>query len=253
MKSLVIDQLSLSIYPTVEAMGNEAARQVALDLNETVQTIGKARLLLATGTSQFQFLKALQKEIIPWDKITVFHLDEYVGLPAEHPASFRKYLETRILKFVKPKKVFYIQGDAPSIPAEIERYSDALSKHPIDVACVGIGENGHLAFNDPGVANFDDPQLVKRVLLDLECRQQQFHEGWFDSIETVPKEALTLTIPAIMNALRIRCVVPDLRKSKAVFQALKGPISENCPASILRRHPNAKLFLDSAAATQIEK
>ena len=183
----------------------------------------------------------------------MFHLDEYVGLPAEHPASFRKYLETRILKFVKPKKVFYIQGDAPSIPAEIEHYSDALSKHPIDVACVGIGENGHLAFNDPGVANFNDPRLVKRVLLDLECRQQQFHEGWFDSIETVPKEALTLTIPAIMNALRIRCVVPDLRKSKAVFQALKGPISENCPASILRRHPNAKLFLDSAAATQIEK
>ena len=204
MKSLVIDQLSLSIYPTVEAMGNEAARQVALDLNETVQTIGKARFLLATGTSKFQFLKALQKEIIPWDKITVFHLDEYVGLPAEHPASFRKYLETRILKFVKPKKVFYIQGDAPSIPAEIEHYSDALSKHPIDVACVGIGENGHLAFNDPGVANFNDPRLVKRVLLDLECRQQQFHEGWFDSIETVPKEALTLTIHAIMNALRIR-------------------------------------------------
>ena len=252
MKPLTVDQLSVSIYLTAGALGKAAAQQVALDLNETVRTLGKARLILATGTSQFQFLEHLQKETLPWDRITVFHLDEYVGIAADHPASFRHYLKTRILEFVKPKKVFYLHGDAPSIAAEIERYSAALSKHPIDVACIGIGENGHLAFNDPGVANFKDPLLVKKVMLDQECRQQQFHEGWFDSLETVPKEALTLTIPAIMNALRICCVVPDTRKAKAVHQALKGAISENCPASVLRRHPNAKLFLDKAAATLIE-
>ena len=184
-------------------------------LNQIINDKGNARLILATGTSQFYFLEQLQKEVLPWDKITVFHLDEYVGIADNHPASFRKYLKTRILDHVKPKKVFYLNGDAHSIHNEIKRYSNALSKHPINLACIGIGENGHLAFNDPGVANFNDSQLVKSVFLDQKCRQQQYNEGWFDTLEAVPKEALTLTIKAIMNVEQISCIAPETRKSKS--------------------------------------
>tara|TARA_B110000027_G_scaffold58390_1_gene63113 strand:- start:478 stop:1260 length:783 start_codon:yes stop_codon:yes gene_type:complete len=250
-KSKKVDALTIRIDDTSEEMAKASARHVANTLKQVVNVLGKARLILATGTSQIFFLDQLQKEVIPWDKITVFHLDEYVGIEDSHPACFRNYLKTRILDRVKPKKVFYLNGDAPSIHDEIERYSNALSKHPIDLACIGIGENGHLAFNDPGVANFDDPQLVKSVFLDQKCRQQQYDEGWFDTIEQVPKEAITLTIPAIMNVQTISCVVPETRKAKAIYDTLEGVISEACPASVLRRHPNAFLFLDLASAAQL--
>ena len=252
MKSKKVNSLSLFIYDTLEEMGKASARHVADTLNQIINDKGNARLILATGTSQFYFLEQLQKEVLPWDKITVFHLDEYVGIADNHPASFRKYLKTRILDHVKPKKVFYLNGDAPSIHNEIKRYSNALSKHPINLACIGIGENGHLAFNDHGVANFNDSQLVKSVFLDQKCRQQQYNEGWFDTLEAVPKEALTLTIKAIMNVERISCITPETRKAKAVQDALEGVISEACPASILRRHSNAFLFLDLAAAAKLK-
>ncbi|MGA1149957.1 MAG: 6-phosphogluconolactonase [Flavobacteriaceae bacterium] len=241
--------LKIQVADSPSQLGTLAANYVATLLKTILQSKVEARIILATGTSQFDFLKQLQKQDIEWDIITVFHLDEYVGLSSEHPASFRNYLKTRILDAVSPKKVYLLKADSSSIDKEIEAYSALLNEKPIDIACVGIGENGHLAFNDPGVADFNDPKTVKRVVLDYECRQQQFNEGWFPSLETVPKEALTLTIPAIMSANFISCVVPELRKAKAVYKALKEEITDQNPASILRNHQNTVIFLDQESAS----
>jgi glucosamine-6-phosphate deaminase len=246
-----IDQLQIQIFNEVESMGNAAADFVQDELAKAIALKGEANLILATGASQFSFLKALQQKAIEWPKITVFHLDEYKGLSDQHPASFRKYLKDRILNNVNPKEVYFLNGDVEDIADEMKTYEAALRNHPIDVACIGIGENGHIAFNDPDVADFDDPKLVKLVALDSVCRNQQFKEGWFPSLEVVPKEALTLTIPAIMGCKSISCVVPDSRKSQAVFDTLYGEIEPKCPASILRTHPNTLLFLDKNSAERI--
>ncbi|NND32852.1 MAG: glucosamine-6-phosphate deaminase [Saprospiraceae bacterium] len=232
-------------------MGIAAADFVENKLKIAIQEKGYANLILATGTSQFSFLKALQQKEIAWEKVTVFHLDEYVGISDSHPASFRKYLKDRILDAVTPKHVYFLNGDADDLEQEMVRYTEKLKKHPIDIACIGIGENGHIAFNDPPVADFKDPKMVKLVALDEACRRQQLGEGWFPSFEEVPKHALTLTITAILSCKAISCVVPDLRKAEAVYNALYGDISPSCPASILRTHPETVMFLDAAAASKI--
>jgi len=232
-------------------MGAAAAEFTTGHLQSALQERGAANLILATGTSQFSFLEELKKQDIEWGRITVFHLDEYKGIPDDHPASFRKYLKERILDIVKPSKVYLIPGDAGNLYEEIDKYEEALRNHPIDIACIGIGENGHIAFNDPPVADFNDPRWVKVVELDEACRNQQLGEGWFPTFEDVPAEALTLTIPAIMSCKTISCVVPDKRKARAVHDTLNGPVSTNCPASILREHPNAVLLLDQGSASEI--
>ena len=230
-------------------MGQAAATFVAATLSSCIRIKGQATLILATGASQFTFLDSLKLEMdIDWSKITVFHLDEYIGIPETHPASFRKYLKERILDDVKPKKVHFIQGDATPVEDEIARYERLLKAIDIDIACIGIGENGHIAFNDPPVADFEDPMLIKPVELDPTCRQQQVGEGWFPKLSDVPTHALTLTIPAILRSKTISCVVPDERKAVAVKNMLHGPISTHCPASILRTHSDFTLFLDHAAA-----
>ncbi len=245
------EKLRVRVFEDSAMMGKAAAAQVAGILNAAIEKNGRAHLILATGASQFQFLAHLRKEAIPWKKVAVFHLDEYKGLPETHPASFRKYLKERILEEVQPGEVHYLEGDAPDAAAEAARYEDLLRKHPIDVACIGIGENGHIAFNDPPVADFDDPRLVKVVQLDAACRRQQLGEGWFPTLEDVPKEALSLTIPAIMRCRAISCVVPDERKAEAVFNTLNATISTRCPATILRKHSRAVLFLDPGAASKL--
>ncbi len=245
------DKLEVNIYPDIKEMGKAAAKFVAEKLNEAVSASGSANLILATGASQFAFLENLQKEKIEWNKITVFHLDEYKGINDKHPASFRNYLRERILDTVKPKTVYYLNGDDKDIDAEVLRYENLLKKHQIDVACIGIGENGHIAFNDPPVADFNDPLLVKVVELDDACRKQQQGEGWFPTFDDVPTQALSLTIPAIMRCKAISCVVPDERKAKAVYDTLNAEISTACPATILRTHPAAVLHLDAAAASKL--
>uniref|UniRef100_UPI00321738C3 glucosamine-6-phosphate deaminase n=1 Tax=uncultured Draconibacterium sp. TaxID=1573823 RepID=UPI00321738C3 len=247
-KEYSVDNLKVVVYDDASSMGSAAAGFVAEKLNVTIDKKGSANLILATGASQFQFLEALKNEEVEWHKITVFHLDEYKGISDQHPASFRKYLKERILSIVNPKQVYYLNGDASDIEAEVKRYEELLLNHEIDVACIGIGENGHIAFNDPPVADFNDPRLVKVVKLDEACRMQQFGEGWFPTIDDVPSEAITLTITAIMNCKVISCVVPDERKSTAVKNALFGEISTKCPASVLRRHSDSRLFLDVPAA-----
>ncbi|MEG3659832.1 glucosamine-6-phosphate deaminase [Arenibacter palladensis] len=251
-KSFQIENMSVKIYGQTKEMGAEAADYVTRKLNGAIEKKGRANLILATGASQFSFLEALQTKEIDWEKITVFHLDEYKGISESHPASFRKYLKERILNTVAPKKIYFLNGDAANLQLEIKNYEEALKAHPIDIACIGIGENGHIAFNDPAVADFKDPKLVKVVELDEACRNQQLGEGWFPTFADVPKEAVTLTITAIMNCKAISCVVPDERKAQAVYNSLYGDISTSCPASILRTHPETVLFLDKASASLIK-
>lgn len=252
-RTLKVDNLNISVYQDSKVMGVAAADFVTKTLNETIVNKGNANLILATGASQFSFLEALKEKEIDWQRITVFHLDEYKGISDEHPASFRKYLKERILDDVAPKKIHFLNGDAEHLENEITRYSQLLKNHPIDLACIGIGENGHIAFNDPPVADFNDPKLVKIVTLDDDCRNQQLGEGWFTTFDEVPKEALSLTIPAIMSSKTISCVVPDTRKANAVFNTLYAEISTKCPATILRTHLNTRMFLDEASATRIEE
>lgn len=251
MKIIIKDNLRIKIFENKEELGEAAAISVAIKLNSAISEKGSANLILATGASQFQFLEHLQKQPVNWEKITVFHLDEYLGMAVTHPASFRKYLKDRILESVHPRQVYYLNGDDADVEAEAKRYEGILKTHPIDVACIGIGENGHIAFNDPPVADFNDPKLVKVVELDEACRQQQLGEGWFPSIDDVPTHALSLTIPAIMRCKAISCVVPDERKSTAIYNTVISDISTRCPATILRKHPDAVLYLDQGSASKL--
>ncbi|WP_273272560.1 glucosamine-6-phosphate deaminase [Maribacter polysiphoniae] len=251
--SFKVQQLNIDIYQRPEEMGQAAADFVENKINEAIIKKGVARVILATGSSQFTFLKALRQAKIDWKKVIVFHLDEYYGISDTHPASFRKYLKERILDLVKPLETYLINGDAEDIEDEMAKYAARLSEHEIDVACIGIGENGHIAFNDPPVADFNDTKLVKLVELDAQCRNQQLGEGWFPTIDDVPKKALTLTIPAIMNSKAISCVVPDERKAEAVYNALNGDITTDCPASVLRRHNDIRMFLDVESASRLQK
>ncbi|RNC64672.1 glucosamine-6-phosphate deaminase [Proteiniphilum sp. X52] len=250
-KQLKKENLIVRIFEDEIAAGEAGAQFVAEQLNNAIRAKGFANLILATGASQFAFIHALKKQEIDWAKITVFHLDEYKDLPETHPASFRKYLKERILDEVKPCQVHYIHGDAGDIEGEIARYEELLRAAEIDVACIGIGENGHIAFNDPDVADFDDTRLVKVVQLDDACRRQQLGEGWFSTLEEVPGEAVSLTIPAIMRCKVISCMVPDKRKANAVHDTLNAEISTACPATILRRHPDTVLFLDENSASRL--
>jgi len=244
--------LQVRIFGDRETLARCAAYDVAQVLRGVLAERGGARLVLATGASQFAFLTALRQTSIDWSRVTVFHLDEYAGMGPEHPASFRRYLRERILDHVRPGRVHFLEGEAPDLAAVCARYEGLLHEAPIDVACIGIGENGHLAFNDPPVADFADPLWVKVVELDAACRRQQSGEGWFARIEDVPARALSMTIPAILQARFISCVVPDARKAAAVRKALLGPVATCCPASILRRAPQAVLNLDPPAASQLD-
>ena len=226
----------------------EAAISVEKRIGQAIEKNGMAHIILATGNSQLMFLEALRKRPIAWEKVIVFHLDEYIGLDENHPASFIRYLKENIINYITPFQFHPLEGNASDLSAVIKNYTRLLEKHSIDLACIGIGENGHLAFNDPGVADFRDQKLIKEVELDHDCRMQQYNEGWFDHLDAVPQKALTLTLPAIMNAKHISCFVPDERKAQAVKNSLEGPITEACPASVLRKHPSVNLYLDPPSA-----
>ena len=246
------DMLKIKIFEDDIIMGQAAGEYVSEVLKRSIKDKGEANIIIATGASQFTFYEALRTiQDIDWDKIIVFHLDEYVGMSDRHPASFRRYLKERILKYVNPKKTYFLNGDNENLEAEINRYETLLETAEIDLACIGIGENGHIAFNDPPIANFNDPHLVKMVELDDACRRQQLGEGWFPALDDVPTHALSLTVPAIMKANTISCVVPDARKAEAVYNTVNSEISEECPATILRTHSDATLFLDINSAQKL--
>lgn len=234
-------------------MGEGAARRVAAIVRAVCAERGEARVIFACAPSQDEFLTALTGACIDWAQVVIFHMDEYAGLPAAHPQSFRSYLRAQLLAKIAPPKALHLIGaDAPEPGRECARYAALLAEKPIDLVCLGIGENGHLAFNDPPVADFHDPRLIKSVALDVKCRQQQVHDGCFPALSDVPARALTLTIPALLGARHLSCVVPGERKARAVHDALRGPVSAACPASILQTHRSAVLHLDSAAARLLD-
>ena len=234
--------------PNTYLVGEASARYVAETVKEIVASKGHARVIFATGASQFNFINSLVSlGGIPWDKVTAFHLDEYVDLPGgdAHPASFRKYLKERLFTKLRPecKEVHLLD------PAQLGAYAALLTADEIDLACIGIGENGHIAFNDPPVADFSDPEQVKVVDLDEKCRLQQVGEGWFASLEEAPTKAVSLTCPAIMRAKRISCVVPDKRKAAAVKDTMNGTVTTACPASVLTTHEDCIMWIDEPAAS----
>jgi glucosamine-6-phosphate deaminase len=237
------------IYPSRQALGAAAASDAARFISSAVRERGRARIIVATGNSQLELIGALV-EIpgVPWKSVEVFHLDEYVGMPNAHPSSFRLWIKRRIEDVVHPGAIQYMQGDAPDLDAEIERYTKLLNHSPNDLAFVGFGENGHIAFNDPHVADFADPVTIKRVVMDDASRRQQAGEGHFDSPASVPHEALTVTCSALMRARAWICAVPERRKAQAVRNALEGPIATTCPSSIVRTHPDAAVYLDEESA-----
>ena len=243
-----VENIVVQVFDDKEALGRAAADFVATRLRQALTERGEATVILATGVSQFEFLAALrQAPGVAWTRVTAFHLDEYLGLPAGHPASFRRYLRERLFDHLPFGAVHLLAGDTPDPEAECGRYAALLAGQTIDVACVGIGENGHLAFNDPP-ADFSTPNLVHVVTLDEACRRQQVGEGHFAALEEVPPRALSLSVPAILAARTISCIAPDRRKAEAVRRALEGPVSPDCPASALRQHDACRLYLDVHSA-----
>jgi glucosamine-6-phosphate deaminase len=230
-------------------MARAAADEAADVLRRAVARNGAANAMFATGNSQLAFVEALvdPSRDVPWGDVTVFHMDEYVGIGPDHPASFERWIRQRITGPTQPRAAFYLDGRADP-DEECARYAGLLAAHPLDLCCLGIGENGHLAFNDPGVADFDDPLDVKVIELDPACRAQQVGEGHFATDADVPPTAMTVTVPALLRAARVLAVVPEARKAVPVERALRGPVTEDCPASALQRTPHATVFLDPDSA-----
>jgi glucosamine-6-phosphate deaminase len=247
-----VEKLEVRVFPDRVAMGRAAGQAVAQKMGEMLKEKQNLFMVFAAAPSQNEFLEELSKSRgVDWKRVTAFHLDEYVGLPGANPQNFGQYLRKRLFDKVRPGKVHYLNSMAEDSEVECDRYATLLKDHPLDIACIGIGENGHLAFNEPPVADFNDPRLVKVVELDLASRQQQVHDGCFKEIESVPQKAMTLTLPAILSATFIFCMVPGPTKEGAVKKTLEGPITTDCPASILKKHEKATLFLDQDSAKGI--
>ncbi|HZQ48121.1 MAG TPA: glucosamine-6-phosphate deaminase [Verrucomicrobiae bacterium] len=245
-KTFQADALSVRVYASQADLSQDVARITQAYLRETLAAKGSAAAILATGNSQIKFLEELVRlGGVDWSKITLFHMDEYLGIDAGHKASFRHYMRERVECRVKPRAFHYLEGDALLPMDECDRYTQLLRAQTIDLCCLGVGENGHLAFNDPPVANFEDKHAVTIAKLDEQCRLQQVNEGHFANMGAVPQYALTLTIPMLCAAKKMLCIAPEKRKAQAVKAALQGPISTSCPASILRRQPHATMFLDA--------
>ncbi len=207
-------------------------------------------MIVATGNSQIQFLEALaQRRNIDWSQVEAFHMDEYLRIGHEHPSSFRYWLRTRFEERVRPAKMHYIEGDASNVEQEIARYAGLLAQAPVDIAFVVFGENGHIAFNDPPVADFNDPAMLKLVTLDCAWREQQVGEGHFEDLDSVPRQAITITCAGLLRAAAWVCCVPEKRKAQAVQRALEGPVSQGCPASLVQRHTDSYIFLDKDSAS----
>jgi glucosamine-6-phosphate deaminase len=243
--------MDINIQQDAVELGKAAGAATAELIRETISANGFASIILATGTSQFETLNQLiREEDIDWSKIVMFHLDEYIGLPVTHPASFRKYLQERFLSKVPPLKAAYLVNGELDAEAECTRLSDLITNNPIDVALVGIGENGHLAFNDPP-ADFETEQPYIVVELNEACRKQQMGEGWFKSIEEVPRYAISMSVKQILKSKRIICSVPDSRKALAVKNTFEQPVNNLYPASILQLHPNCTCYLDKSSAAML--
>jgi len=251
-KESIVNQLRVKIYETRSDMGADAAHEVSEKIKELLLRQDIVNIIFAAAPSQNEFLASLsQKEGIDWSRINAFHMDEYVGLDDHAPQRFGHFLKERIFGKVSFNKVHYINGNAGNPEVECRRYAELLKQFPADIVCMGIGENTHIAFNDPHVADFNDPLLVKGVTLEEMSRQQQVHDDCFARIEEVPVSAITLTVPALLQAENIFCMVPGNNKAQAVYHTLHEEVKENYPSTILRKHLNATLYLDKDSASML--
>jgi glucosamine-6-phosphate deaminase len=249
-----VDKLVVHICKDRQTMGEAAAVMVGEKIHELLGQKDFINIIFAAAPSQNEFLSALVKnESIDWRRVNAFHMDEYIGLPENATQLFSSFLKEKIFDRLPFYTVNLINGNATDREAECGRYSELLTRFPPDIVCMGIGENGHLAFNDPPVADFNDPVNVKVVTLDAECRQQQVNDGCFEALSLVPENAITLTIPALMTDTYIYCMVPGDKKARAIHNTLNADIIEKYPSTILRRHKNAVLFLDKHSASLLEQ
>ena len=245
MKQQTVDNLAIRMYENRVLMGTDAALMVCARIVSLLEQHENVNIIFASAPSQNEFLDALCEDTtVDWGRVNAFHMDEYIELPKSDPRTFASFLNNKIFGRLHFHSVNYINGNAADIGAECRRYANLLAQYPADIVCLGIGENGHLAFNDPHVADFYDPLMVKMVKLDAACRQQQINDGCFAELTDVPAYAITLTIPALMAGKYVYCIVPGEKKAEAVFNTVYGKIIEKYPSAILRRHKNAVLFLD---------
>lgn len=248
-----IDSLRIQQYPDRRLLGNAAAAAVVNKLRQELNKKDTVNMIFAAAPSQNEFLAALTAVAdIDWSRVSAFHMDEYIGLSQEAPQRFGNFLKARLFSKLPFQSVYYLDGTAADLQAECNRYTDLLRQYPVDIVCMGIGENTHIAFNDPHVADFNDPVMVKIVELDEACRQQQVNDGCFDHFDAVPTQALTLTIPALMAANSVFCMVPGENKAAAIRHTLRDDVSPRYPSTILRRHPQAYLFIDAASGAQLQ-
>lgn len=247
-----VENLPVRIFSSREEMGKEAAVDAARRINAIIARKGEANLVFAAAPSQNELLENLMKQDIDWTRIRGFHQDEYVGIDDSEPAGFGNFMRRAIFDRVPFRELHYMLCKSDEVEEKCREYAALLQKYPVDLIFLGMGENGHMAFNDPPVADFNDPEMVKVVELDPICRQQQVNDGCFGTIDDVPKQAMTMTMSCIMSIPEAVCVVPTNRKAKAVRDALCGPVTTACPASILRTHSNAILYLDQDSASLID-
>jgi glucosamine-6-phosphate deaminase len=251
-KELTANKLKVKIFETRAEMGNNAAYEVSQKIKDLLMEKEMVNIIFAAAPSQNEFLSNLAREEgIDWNRVNAFHMDEYVGLESTAPQRFGQFLKERIFGKVSFNKVYYINGEASDPSLEGKRYADLLSQFPADIVCMGIGENTHIAFNDPHEADFHDPLLVKEVNLDQASRQQQVNDGCFANIDEVPVSALTLTIPALLDAKNIFCIVPGKTKAQAVYHTLNDEVNDKYPSTVLRNHTNAILYLDKESASKL--
>jgi glucosamine-6-phosphate deaminase len=247
------DGMKVRVYPSASAAGRAAAEDAAAALRKLADERKAIGVIFATGSSQFETLCALTSiPDLPWEKVLGFHMDEYIGIDGNHPASFRRYLRERLTSRMPMAAFHEMDGSASDLDKVRRYYIDALHAADPQLCLLGIGENGHLAFNDPHEADFDDPESMKIVTLDRACREQQLAEGWFPSFDQVPSRALTLTIPTLLRVPKLIASVPGKRKAAIVLRALHEPISAHCPATILRTHPDVTLYLDQESAAALD-
>ncbi len=249
---MIKKNFQITICDNREELGKVAAQEVGKSIRELLVAKKEISIVLGAAPSQDELFKYLVLEKgIEWERVHAFHMDEYIGLPAEDPQGFASYLNKHIVTKVPFKSINYLNGNAANIEDECKRYTALLKKHTIDIVCLGFGENGHIAFNDPGIGVFSEKAWVKVVELDQKCRQQQVNDGCFESIDMVPAHSITLTIPALFSGTNIICTVPFKRKANAVKEAILGPVTEKCPASILRLHSSVKIVLDRDSSSLI--
>lgn len=252
-RHMQVDCVAVEVHPNRRSLGEAGAAYAAAAIQEMLKKAGEGAIILGSAVSQNEFLEALRTHPgIDWSRITVFHLDEYLGIDAGHPASFRRFLIEHFVAHVPVRRFEQIRGEAADAEAECARYQELLRKAQPGLAALGIGENGHLAFIDPAECHFDDARDMRVVRMDDVCRQQQVNDGAFERLDAVPRRALTLTIPAMLRAPRVVCCVPGPTKQEAVRRALEEPVAESCPASALRRHSGTRIFLDAESAALLK-